>query len=88
MGVGPGPMGLLTDADGMGAIIGSSASAGAIQCHGRKFLGGSVVGLIMSIALISVLMPPLKGQGSAPQGAEPRETNHATMQRSPWQVDQ
>ena len=51
LGVGPGLMGLLMGADGLGAIVGSMtiASMGAIKYHGRIFLGGSVVGLIMSI---------------------------------------
>ena len=44
-------MGLLMGADGLGAIVGSItiASVGTIKYHGRIFLGGSVIGLIMSI---------------------------------------
>ena len=51
LGVGPGLMGLLMGADGLGAIVGSItiASVGTIKYHGRIFLGGSVIGLIMSI---------------------------------------
>lgn len=51
LGVGPGLMGLLMGADGLGAIVGSMtiASVATIKYHGRIFLGGSVVGLIMSI---------------------------------------
>ena len=47
--VGPGLMGILMGADGMGAIIGSVtiASAGRLRHHGRVYLGGSIVGLVM-----------------------------------------
>jgi MFS family permease len=51
LGIGPGLMGLLMGADGLGAIVGSMAiaSVAAIKYHGRIFLGGSVIALIMSI---------------------------------------
>ena len=42
-------MGLLMGADGMGAIVGSIgiASLSTIKHHGRFFLGGSAIGLVM-----------------------------------------
>ena len=47
--VGPGLMGILMGADGLGAIIGSIliASAGRLRYHGRVYIGGSVIGLFM-----------------------------------------
>ena len=49
LGVGPGLMGLLMGADGLGAIFGSIfiASAGRLRYHGRIYVGGSLIGLIM-----------------------------------------
>ncbi len=51
-GAGPGQMGLLMGADGLGAIVGSIgiASLGSIRHHGRFYLGGSAVGLVMCFA--------------------------------------
>jgi MFS family permease len=51
LGVGPGLMGLLVGADGLGAIVGSMAiaSVAEIKYHGRVFLAGSAVALVMSI---------------------------------------
>ena len=46
--VGPGLMGVLISADGLGALIGAVlvASAGNISYHGRLFLGGAMVALV------------------------------------------
>ena len=50
--VGPGLMGILMGADGLGAIIGSIgiASFGQLRYHGRIYLGGSMIGLILVLA--------------------------------------
>lgn len=50
--VGPGLMGILMGADGLGAIIGSIAIAsfGQLRYHGRIYLGGSMIGLILVLA--------------------------------------
>lgn len=50
--VGPGLMGLLMGADGLGAIIGSMtiASIGNLRYHGRVYLYGSLAGLVMCFA--------------------------------------
>ncbi len=47
--VGPGLMGIMMGADGLGAIIGSVliASASRLSYHGRVYVGGSAIGLIM-----------------------------------------
>ena len=49
LGVGPGLMGILMGADGLGAIIGSVsiASARQIKYHGRVYLAGSLIALTM-----------------------------------------
>ena len=49
LGVGPGFMGILMGADGLGAIIGSVsiASARQIKYHGRVYLAGSLIALTM-----------------------------------------
>ena len=49
LGVGPGLMGILMGADGLGAIIGSVsiASARQIRYHGRVYLVGSLIALTM-----------------------------------------
>ena len=53
--VGPGLMGILMGADGLGAILGSMfiASASRLRYHGRVYLGGSIVGLTMALLLSS-----------------------------------
>ena len=50
--VGPGLMGILMGADGLGAIIGSMAIAsfGELRYHGRVYLGGSMIGLVLVLA--------------------------------------
>lgn len=50
LGVGPELMGLLMGADGLGAIAGSVtiASVGSMRHHGRVYLFGSLIGLVMS----------------------------------------
>ncbi len=50
--VGAGLMGLLMGADGLGAIIGSIAIAsfGQLRYHGRIYLGGSLIGLVLVLA--------------------------------------
>ena len=50
--VGPGLMGILMGADGLGAIIGSVAIAsfGELRYHGRVYLGGSMIGLVLVLA--------------------------------------
>ena len=50
--VGPGLMGLLQSADGMGALAGSLliASLPALRHHGRVFIGGSALGLLALLA--------------------------------------
>ena len=50
--VGPGLMGILMGADGLGAIIGSVAIAsfGQLRYHGRVYLGGSLIGLVLVLA--------------------------------------
>ena len=50
--VGPGLMGILMGADGLGAIVGSIAIASFSQLryHGRIYLGGSMIGLILVLA--------------------------------------
>lgn len=50
--VGAGLMGILMGADGLGAIIGSIAIAsfGQLRYHGRVYLGGSMVGLVLVLA--------------------------------------
>ncbi len=72
--VGPGLMGILMGADGLGAIIGSVfiASAGRLRHHGRVYLGGSIVGLVMvlmfawsEVFLLSMLILFLLGLGTA-----------------------
>lgn len=72
--VGPGLMGVLMGADGMGAIIGSMsiASAGRLRHHGRVYLGGSIVGLVMvllfagsQVFALSMLILFLLGLGTA-----------------------
>ena len=52
LGVGPGLMGLLMGADGLGAIVGSMtiASIGGMKYHGRVYLFGSLIGLVMGFA--------------------------------------
>ena len=49
LGIGPGLMGILMGADGLGAIIGSVsiASARQIKYHGRVYLAGSLIALTM-----------------------------------------
>ena len=72
--VGPGLMGVLMGADGLGAIIGSMsiASAGRLRHHGRVYLGGSIVGLVMvllfagsQVFALSMLILFLLGLGTA-----------------------
>ena len=50
--VGAGLMGILMGADGLGAIIGSIAIAsfGQLRYHGRVYLGGSLIGLVLVLA--------------------------------------
>ena len=50
--VGAGLMGILMGADGLGAIIGSIAIAsfGQLRYHGRVYLGGSMIGLVLVLA--------------------------------------
>lgn len=50
--VGAGLMGVLMGADGLGAIIGSIAIAsfGQLRYHGRVYLGGSMIGLVLVLA--------------------------------------
>ena len=50
--VGAGLMGILMGADGLGAIVGSIAIAsfGQIKYHGRIYLGGSLIGLVLVLA--------------------------------------
>lgn len=50
--VGAGLMGVLMGADGLGAIIGSIAIAsfGQLRYHGRIYLGGSLIGLVLVLA--------------------------------------
>ena len=45
-------MGILMGADGLGAIIGSVAIAsfGQLRYHGRVYLGGSLIGLVLVLA--------------------------------------
>ena len=52
IGVGPGLIGILMGADGLGAIIGSVsiASARQIRYHGRVYLAGSLIALTMVLA--------------------------------------
>ena len=52
IGVGPGLIGILMGADGLGAIIGSAsiASARQIRYHGRVYLAGSLIALTMVLA--------------------------------------
>ena len=52
LGVGPGLMGLLMGADGLGAIVGSMtiASVANMKYHGRVYLFGSLIGLVMGFA--------------------------------------
>ncbi len=72
--VGPGLMGVLMGADGLGAIIGSIsiASAGRLRYHGRVYLGGSIIGLVMVLLFagsqvfpVSMLVLFLLGLGTA-----------------------
>ena len=72
--VGPGPMGLLMGADGFGAIIGSIAIAsfGQMRYHGRIYLGGSLIGLVVVLAFaasqwfaVSLPLLVLLGLGTA-----------------------
>ena len=72
--VGPGLMGIMMGADGLGAIIGSIsiASAGRLRHHGRVYLGGSLVGLVMvlmfagsNVFALSMLILFLLGLGTA-----------------------
>ncbi len=72
--VGPGLMGVLMGADGLGAILGSMfiASAGRLRHHGRVYLVGSIVGLTMALLLsssnvfaLSMLILFLLGLGTA-----------------------
>ena len=72
--VGPGRMGIMMGADGLGAIIGSIsiASAGQLRHHGRVYLGGSIVGLVMvlffagsNVFTLSMLILFLLGLGTA-----------------------
>ena len=72
--VGPALMGLLQGADGLGAIIGSIgiASAGRLRHHGRVYLGGSIIGLVMVLLFAwsqwfpaSMLILILLGLGTA-----------------------
>ncbi len=51
LGVGPGLMGVLMGADGLGAIIGSIAiaSAGRMSHHGRVYLYGSMLALVAAM---------------------------------------
>ena len=72
--VGPGLMGIMMGADGLGAIIGSIsiASAGRLRHHGRVYLGGSIIGLVMvlffaasNVFLLSMLILFLLGLGTA-----------------------
>ncbi len=72
--VGPGLMGILMGADGLGAIIGSVAIAsfGQIRYHGRIYLGGSLIGLVLVLAfaasqwfMVSLPVLILLGLGTA-----------------------
>ena len=72
--VGPGLMGILMGADGLGAIIGSVAIASFAQLryHGRIYLGGSLIGLVLVLAFaasqlfaVSLLVLVLLGLGTA-----------------------
>ena len=72
--VGPGLMGILMGADGLGAIIGSVAIAsfGQLRYHGRVYLGGSMIGLILVLAfaasqwfMVSLPILVLLGLGTA-----------------------
>ena len=74
LGVGPALMGLLQGADGLGAIVGSIAiaSAGRLRYHGRVYLGGSIIGLVMVLLFAwsqwfpaSMLILILLGLGTA-----------------------
>ncbi len=74
LGVGPALMGILQGADGLGAIIGSIsiASAGRLRYHGRVYLGGSIIGLVMVLLFawsqwfpVSMLILILLGLGTA-----------------------
>ncbi len=59
--VGPGLMGVLMGADGLGAILGSIAiaSAGRLRYHGRVYLGGSIIGLFMVLLFSGSQVFPL-----------------------------
>ena len=72
--VGPGLMGILLGADGLGAIIGSVsiASAGRLRHHGRVYLYGSLLGLTMALLFaasqwfgVSLVILMLLGLGTA-----------------------
>ena len=72
--VGPGLMGIMMGADGLGAIIGSIsiASAGRLRHHGRVYLGGSIIGLVMvlffaasNVFILSMAILFLLGLGTA-----------------------
>ena len=74
LGVGPGLMGIMMGADGLGAIVGSVsiASAGQLRYHGRVYLGGSLIGLVMVLAFagsqwfeVSLAILILLGLGTA-----------------------
>ena len=54
--IGPGLMGTLLGAEGLGALVGAIcvASIGVIRFHGRLYIGGSMLGLIMLLCFSTV----------------------------------
>ena len=75
LGVGDGLIGLLMGADGLGAIFGAVAIAsfGAVKHHGRIFVGGSFIGLVMAFVFAtsstySISLPVLIGLGFGASG--------------------
>ena len=75
LGVSEGLTGLLMGADGLGAIVGAIAiaSAGSVRHHGRIFVGGSFVGLVMAFVFAnsgtySISLPVLIGLGFGASG--------------------
>ena len=78
LGVGPGLMGVLMASDGLGALLGSTliASVGTITHHGRVYMGGSMIGLVMLLLFafsetygLSLTLLLLLGLGTAGFGA-------------------
>lgn len=54
--IGPGLMGTLLGVEGLGALVGaiSVASIGVIRFHGRLYIGGSMLGLVMLLCFSTV----------------------------------